>query len=106
MPQTKQPEWVTDIPIIETRGRPTSPEYAKLVRMPVGASFTSKKSRDTLYQIARNLGIKVTVLSARPGEGWRVWKRSDPIPDAIVAEQEKKKEAYVRRRRGRKLVKR
>jgi hypothetical protein len=68
-----------DIPIIETRGRPVSPEYANLVKMKVGQSFTSKKTRDSLYQIARNLRIRVTILPAGPDEGWRVWKKGERI---------------------------
>jgi hypothetical protein len=61
------------VPIVETRGRPTSDEYLKLLLMEVDDSFVSRKSRDTLYQIARNLQIKVSIKSAGR-EGWRVWK--------------------------------
>jgi hypothetical protein len=61
------------VPIVETRGRPTSDEYLKLLVMEIGESFVSSKSRDTLYQIARNLHIPISIKSAGE-QGWRVWK--------------------------------
>jgi hypothetical protein len=73
MPLTVQ----TDIPMIETRGRPPSEEHVKLLTMKIGHSFVSSKSRDSLYQIARTLQVKVKILTE--GDGlWRVWKRSAP----------------------------
>jgi hypothetical protein len=64
------------IPLIETRGRTTSAEYLKLIEMRVGQSFVSKKSRDSLYQIARNQKTPVSIKSA--GRlGWRVWKTGE-----------------------------
>lgn len=68
----------TDVPLVETRGRPASDEYVILLLIKVGESFVSKKSRDTLYQIARNLGIKVSIKSAARGR-WRVWKKSERV---------------------------
>jgi hypothetical protein len=69
-----------DVPVIETRGRPPSEEHMNLRNMPVGASFVSSKRRETLYQIARALGVKVRIL--QEGEGlWRVWKKTD-LPKA------------------------
>lgn len=75
------------VPAFETRGRPTSDEYLALLLMDVGKSFVSQKSRDTLYSIARNLGIEIRTRSA--GEkGWRVWKLSErvlrPKPDKAL----------------------
>jgi hypothetical protein len=64
------------VPIIETRGRPTSDEYLTLLLMKPGRSFTSSKSRHTLYQIARNLGIPVEIRSAGE-DGWRVFKTGE-----------------------------
>src|SRR5215472_3891984 len=64
------------VPLIETRGRPPSVEHAAMKRMKVGQSFPSRKSRDTLYQIAKNVGIEVSVRSAGK-QGYRVWKLSD-----------------------------
>jgi hypothetical protein len=83
---TGQMDWELGVPIIETRGRPVSDEYAKLVKMPVNASFVSRKKRDALYQIARNLGITVTILAAGPlaKHGWRVWKRSEPHQPTLI----------------------
>lgn len=64
------------VPIVETRGRPTSEEYLTLIVMQVGESFVSGKSRHTLYQIARNLEIPVSIKSAGE-QGWRVWKTGE-----------------------------
>lgn len=75
-----------DVPMTETRGRPPSEEHIKLLKMPVGGSFTSSKTRGALYQVARALGIKVRVLSEGAGK-WRVWKRSlnnGVIPEVTV----------------------
>lgn len=82
----------TGIPRLETRGRKVSDEYVALIEARVGQSFTSHKSRDTLYQIARNLGIKVNITSAGK-DGWRVfkarkrvlWKRKSLIPNGLKA---------------------
>lgn len=65
------------IPIVETRGRPPSEEHVALLTMAIGQSFDSSKSRESLYQIARTLGVKVRILSAGKGV-WTVWKRSNP----------------------------
>jgi hypothetical protein len=73
------------VPIIETRGRPPSEEHVTLLTMPVGESFVSPKSRESLYQIARSLGIQVSVMSEGDGR-WRVWKKGKP------GEKRKKKE--------------
>jgi hypothetical protein len=66
------------IPYVETRGRPTSDEYLALLVTKVGRSFVSQKTRHSLYQIARNLGIKVTITSAGD-KGWRVYKRGKRV---------------------------
>lgn len=65
-----------NIPMVETRGRPPSEEHLTLLNMRVGSSFVSKKRRETLYQLARSIGVKVRVM--REGKAWRVWKRSVP----------------------------
>lgn len=67
----------TDIPMLETRGRSPSEEHVALLTMKIGQSFVSGKSRESLYQMARTLGVKVKILNEGNGE-WRVWKRSDP----------------------------
>jgi hypothetical protein len=97
-----------DVPFFESRGRPVSPEYAALVKLRDGQSFTSKKSRDSLYQIARNLGFRVSIMWAGDEEGWRVWKRGRRNEDpALLAERDarrrlQRQRARVRRRKGRK----
>lgn len=69
---------IEKVPYIETRGRPVSDEYVALLQTKVGKSFTSHKSRGSLYQIARNLGIEVSITSA--GEhGWRVFKTAERV---------------------------
>lgn len=80
------------VPRVELRGRPTSDEYLALLLMDVGKSFVSSKSRDTLYQIARNLGIEVEI-GAAGKKTWRVWKRSDRVL------RDKKAAALLRRAR-------
>ncbi len=81
--------------MIETRGRPPSEEHVSLLTMKIGESFVSGKSRESLYQIARTLGVKVKILSEGNGE-WRVWKRSlageRPIARAEAARLQKERE--------------
>jgi hypothetical protein len=95
-----------NIPVIESRSQPVSAEYAALCRMKVGQSFTSHKSRDSLYQIARNLRIPVTVLWAGTEEGWRVWKKGErlaaAVPDlakTIIAKAKAKRKSRASRER-------
>lgn len=66
------------VPFRETRGRPHSEEHKALVKLQVGESFVSSKRRETLYQIARAIGVKVSIMKNTEGEGWRVWKKSHP----------------------------
>lgn len=66
------------IPITETRGRPPSEEHVALWNMRIGDSFVSRKRRETLYQIARSMGVTVRIMS-EGDEGWRVWKKSIPM---------------------------
>jgi hypothetical protein len=68
-----------NVPITETRGRPPSEEHVKLWTMRIGQSFVSTKRRETLYQIARSMGVKVRIMSEGK-DGWRVWKKSIPMP--------------------------
>jgi hypothetical protein len=62
----------------ETRGRPPCDEVIALLKMQVGDSFVSPKRRGTLYQLARNTGVKIRIMkdanspSRKPA--WRVWK--------------------------------
>jgi hypothetical protein len=67
----------TIVPFKETRGRPLSDEHRALVNLQIGESFTSGKRRETLYQIARSIGVKVSIMKC--AEGWRVWKKSHPV---------------------------
>lgn len=77
------------VAMIETRGRPPSDENMQMKNMPVGASFVSSKRRETLYQIARALGVRVRIL-AETKKTWRVWKRADHrIPKIPKTEQPK-----------------
>lgn len=63
----------------ETRGRPPCDEHMTLLTMPVDSSFVSSKRRETLYQLARDMAIKVRILETEKGSGvWRVWKLSRP----------------------------
>ena len=80
--------------MVETRGRPTSEEYLTLLCIKVGDSFVSGKSRDTLYQIARNLRIKVSIKSAGE-QGWRVWKMSDRAPRKSLLSNHQKTKVRV-----------
>jgi hypothetical protein len=66
----------TGVTMIETRGRPPSEEHMLLRTMLVGDSFLSTKRRETLYQIARAIGVKVKILAEADGV-WRVWKRNN-----------------------------
>jgi len=66
----------TGVDMIETRGRPPSEEHMLLKSMKVGESFLSTKRRETLYQIARAIGVKVRILQEADGV-WRVWKRAN-----------------------------
>jgi hypothetical protein len=88
-----------EVPYVETRGRPTSQEYLDLYMAEVGESFVSRKSRDTLYQIAKNLRIEVQISSAGP-DGWRVWKRSE----RMTPEQWALHRSYKRLHRQRKSL--
>lgn len=90
---TEEPIVIEDIPFIETRGRPISPEYATLVKMRVGQSFISKRTRDSLYQSARNLGMRVTIIWDTVEEAWRVYKRTDIAQGRIVRRKRSVKRA-------------
>lgn len=69
-----------DIPITETRGRHAGEDHLRLLQMKVGDSFVSGKRREALYQLARSIGIKVTILpDDENGTMWRVWKKSKQI---------------------------
>jgi hypothetical protein len=91
-----------DVPFIESRGRPVSPEYGALVKLRANSSdsFTSKKSRDSLYQIARNLGFRVTIMYAGE-DGWRVWKRGNRDDPYLLAERDARRRLQ-RQKRARK----
>jgi hypothetical protein len=69
-----------NVPLIETRGRPPSDEHLNLLNMPLDLefphSFVSSKSRETCYQIARTLKVKVRILPESNGK-WRIWKLSE-----------------------------
>lgn len=69
-----------NIPITETRGRPPSDEHVNLMTMNVGDSFVSSKRREALYQLARHLGVKVTILVQEEDGLCRVWKKSNAVP--------------------------
>lgn len=69
-----------NIPITETRGRPPSDEHVNLLNMEVGDSFVSNKRREALYQLARHLGVKVTILVQEEDGLCRVWKKSNAVP--------------------------
>jgi len=79
------------VPMIETRGRHASEEHIKLLSMAIGQSFFSPKRRETLYQCARSIGVKVRILTSEwEGiKGYRVWKRSHPDP--VLAERRRRK---------------
>src|SRR5215469_5217838 len=66
------------IETIETRGRHASEEHNKLLTMRLEESFFSPKRRESLYELARSIGVKVRILEAEGphGEqGYRVWKK-------------------------------
>jgi hypothetical protein len=65
-----------DIAPSETRGRPPCDEVIALLKMQVGDSFTSPKRRGTLYQLARNIGVKIRIMKDANSRvpRWRVWK--------------------------------
>lgn len=91
-----------NVPITETRGRPPSDEHVALWTMRIGESFVSNKRRETLYQIARSMGVKVRIMS-EGDQGWRVWKKSIPMSrDERIA---KAKLARARARSRRQKVK-
>lgn len=70
-----------NIPITETRGRHPSDEHVNMLKMNVGDSFVSSKRREALYQLARHLGVKVTILPEDEAcTRWRVWKKSNAVP--------------------------
>jgi len=73
-----------NVPMYQTRGRPPSDEHIALLNMQIDDSFVSLKRRETLYQIARDMGVKVSILpeGENGNEGWRVWKRSGKMPVA------------------------
>lgn len=87
-----------NVPITETRGRPPSEEHVKLWTMRIGQSFVSNKRRETLYQIARSMGVKVRIMS-EGDEGWRVWKKSNPMPREERIAKAKVARARARARR-------
>jgi hypothetical protein len=87
-----------NVPITETRGRPPSDEHVKLWTMRIGQSFVSKKRRETLYQIARSMGVKVRIMS-EGDQGWRVWKKSIPMPREERIAKAKLARARARARR-------
>lgn len=72
------------VPFEESRGRPHSEEHKTLVKLQIGESFTSSKRRETLYQIARSMGVKVSIMKDKEKPGhWRVWKKSHVIGPRI-----------------------
>jgi hypothetical protein len=69
----------TGIPVAETRGRRPTEDHLKLLEMPCGASFVTSRFRETVYQIARRLKMRVRILRENEAAGtWRVWKLSEP----------------------------
>lgn len=78
----------TGVPMIETRGRPPSEEHVALLTMKLEDSFESTKSRESLYQIARTLGVKVKILSAGRGK-WTVWKKSHAGQNKPIRKEKK-----------------
>lgn len=92
-----------DVPIIETRGRPVSEEYIALVKMKPMESFTSHKSRDSLYQIARNLNKRVTILWAGPDDGWRVFYKGERGTSESPELKQKLHAIALKRRRAKRL---
>jgi hypothetical protein len=72
-----------NVPIYETRGRPASDENIFLWSGPVGSSFFSQKRRQTLYQIARQIGVRVKIVAGeeKGKKGFIIHKLAAPNPD-------------------------
>jgi hypothetical protein len=70
-----------DVPWIDGRGQPESEESRTLLTIPVGASFVTKKKRDSMYQLSYYLEMKIHVgLEGYDKNGcqlWRIHKKSE-----------------------------